>query len=101
MIVTIVASDHFRREPYPRKGAACGGGRAARPARSRAPANEMLRGSDGGSLATLAGQGQMWRRDVRPPSDGVNGDKQKWRQTKSPPRMAPRGLSTVLAMMTL
>src|SRR5689334_18565708 len=52
-------------------GAACGGGRSppqGRRVRAHRPVSDA-RGSDGGSLTTLAGQGEMWRRDVRPPSD--------------------------------
>jgi hypothetical protein len=73
-------------------GAAGGAGfrRAAGPARSRAPANLVLvaMGSDDGALSTLRRRaGRMWRRDVAAAVRWVT------RQTKSPPRMAPRGLN--------
>jgi len=63
--------------------------RAAGPARSRAPANLVLVswGSDGGTLTTLGRKQRMWRRDVAAAVRLVK------RQTKSPPRMAPRGLN--------
>ena len=93
-----VASDHFRREPYPSwRDPHIGSSRQGRvrtwtwprrvPARSRVPANgacsgkvrsgfprrscSTIKGSDGSSLATLRRRcvGRMWRRDVRPPSD--------------------------------
>jgi hypothetical protein len=67
---------------------------AAGPARSRAPANNVFRGSDGGSLRRWQDKGSCGvvtcgRRPI--------GE----RQTKGPLRMAPRGLSTVLAMLVL
>ncbi len=46
------SADHLGREPDP-FGAACGGDEPRRkPARSRAPANCVKEGSDGGALAT-------------------------------------------------
>jgi hypothetical protein len=72
-------------------GAAGGAGlrRAAGPARSRTPANFRTRfnGSDGGADDAQATVGRMWRRDVAAAVQLVK------RQTKSPSRMAPRGLN--------
>jgi len=59
------SADHLGREPYP-DGAACGGDDPRRkPARSRAPANCVKEGSDGGALATPGrGRWELRRRSA-------------------------------------
>ena len=70
MIVAIVLSDHPTRTEFLNRRAACGvGARRKAGAFARAGQQDVVQGSDGGSLPTQAGQGEMWRRDVRPPSD--------------------------------
>ena len=89
-----VSSDHFRREPYPSRRDPQGGslrrGRGRTWTSSHAAcrhvrACQLIKGSDGSSLATLGRRrvGRMWRRDVRLPSD-----------SKSPRPVSRRGLNS-------
>jgi len=66
------------REPYPwSHGAACGGGIGATPrtgtfARAGQSKVCLAEGTDGGALTTLRQRvREVWRRDVRPPSDRI------------------------------
>lgn len=79
-------ADHLGREPYP-FGAACGGDEPRRkPARSRAPANGLKEGSDGGALATP-------RAGALGVAASIGGRRPiRNSKTKSPRRISPCGL---------
>jgi hypothetical protein len=66
------------------------------PARSRVPANDDLKGSDGGTPRDAPGDGrwEMRRRDVRPPSD--------WKiSNKKPAADFSARACTIFAMMII